>query len=130
MTEVPAVSPVDLYYLVSQVLHNEGIRERKDVARSIVDTIAAHGLTVYRTEGPKVRQAEAIQEARQHLRDSVSRFVRTGAQAAIAEALQGILIVMLEQLESQWDTPCDCFAGLPQLSDSDESLDTGKDETQ
>jgi hypothetical protein len=114
MTE-PAVSPVDLYYLVAQVLSANKVRMKDDVARAIVDAIDAHGLVAYRAQGPKVRQATAIAEAREHLRASESRFIRVGAQAAMAEALQGILVLMIEQQESQWDMPCDCFAGMPQI---------------
>lgn len=136
--ETPAVSPVDLYIVVLQALSqlpSKPTPTRDDVARSITDAIAAHGLVVYRAEGPKVRQATAIRDAREHLQSSKSQFFRTGAQAAMAEAMQGILVLLLEWQESQWDTPCDCFAGMPQLEGdpfggfADAKPDTGKDES-
>jgi hypothetical protein len=117
--EKPLASPVDAYALLARSFDTIMVRRKQtssdELAKLAVDTLAAHGLTVYQTDGPKVRQAKAIDEARKLLRESKTAFARTGAAAAQASALQGILTLMIEQQESQWDTPCDCFAGLPQI---------------
>jgi hypothetical protein len=113
------VSPVDAYALLARAFDTIIVHRKHasgdELAKLAVETLGLHGLTVYQAEGPKVRQATAINEARKLLRESKTQFARTGANAACASALQGILVVMTEQLESQWDTPCDCFAGLPHI---------------
>jgi hypothetical protein len=85
------------------------------LARQLLSALAQRGWVLYRAEGGKVRNKTAIAQAREHLRASESRFVRTGAEASMAESLQGILLMLIEQQETTWDTPCDCFAGMPQI---------------
>lgn len=65
-------------------------------------------------ESAKQRHVNAIATAQDYLRRSESAFVRVGAQAATAYALQGILCMQIELLQNSWDAPCDCFAPLPE----------------
>jgi hypothetical protein len=88
----------------------------KDVAAAVLTDLGKRGIGLYPVDGAKVEHAKAIEECREYLARSKSEHVRVGAQSAMAYAAQGILAALILQQESQFDTPCDCFAGMPDMA--------------
>jgi len=85
----------------------------RPVASALLSSLAQRNIGVYRQTGPKVREAKAIADAKYKLRHSIEVLEIVGGNAASAVALQGILVILIEMQERQWDAPCDCFAGEP-----------------
>lgn len=83
------------------------------VTEELLTALAEHNIGVYRQTGPKVREGKAIAEAKDKLAHSINVLGTVGGQASSAVALQGILVMLIEMQERQWDAPCDCFAGEP-----------------